>query len=235
MRHFLTAVIALAVLACGAGDVPRRQPLTLERVERAFESTVGHRTPVRPAEGNVFVIVQMTEEPARKETRKWLDSRLEDWDGRTYEPRSAGVVKGESQRTGPFGRRIKTVHPDRIQVVFEVPQTSVLRRVTVPHPISLSESPRRIDDPRLAPTIVRRVEPDYPDAARRYRGDGLVKLEVLVMPDGTVGGARLIHGPSILGEAAAAAVRQWTYEPVVVDGKAVPALIEVDINFRLGP
>lgn len=55
------------------------------------------------------------------------------------------------------------------------------------------------------------------------------------MPDGAVGGARLIHGPSVLGEAAATAVRQCPYEPLVVDGSAVPALIQADINFRLGP
>ena len=63
-------------------------------------------------------------------------------------------------------------------------------------------------------------------------GHKLVKLEVLTMPDGTVAGARHIHGPSILGEAAAAAVRQWKFEPHVVEGKAVPALFQVQVDFR---
>ena len=59
-----------------------------------------------------------------------------------------------------------------------------------------------------------------------------MKLEVLVTPEGKVGGARLIHGPAILGDAAAEAVRQWRYEPLVVDGRAVSALIQVSITFR---
>jgi TonB family protein len=159
---------------------------------------------------------------------------MEDWDGRTYEAKFTNVSKGESDHAGWFGRRVKTVHPNRIQIVFEVPQSAVLRGVTVPHPISLFETPVWISNPESAPRIVRRVEPTYPEAARGLWIDGLVKLEVLVMPDGTVAGARPIHGQSLLGEAAAAAVRQWKYEPPVVDGKAVPALIEVHIDFGGG-
>lgn len=235
MRYTIAAVVALTVIACAAEDLPPRERLTFERVERTFESRVAKATPVRPAEGNVFVIVHLIEDPAREEERDWIRSEMEDWDGQTYRAKSAGVNKSESGETGLFGRRIKTVHPDRIQVVFEVPQTSTLRRVTVPHPISLFEAPTRISEPQSAPKIVRRVEPHYPEAALRRGIDGLVKLEVLVMPDGTVAGARHIHGPSILGEAAAAAVRQWKYEPLVVDGKAVPVLVQVHINFRVGP
>jgi TonB family protein len=235
MRHTITALVALTLVACAAEEVPPRERLTFERIERAFESTVATSTPVRAAEGNVFVIVHLIEDPARKEERKWIHSIMEDWDGRTYQARFAGVRTRESENTGLFGRRIKTVHPDRIQVVFEVPQTSALRSVTVPHPISLFETPTRISEPRSAPRVVRRVEPHYPEAARRRGVDGLVKLEALVMPDGTVAGARHIHGPTVLGEAAAAAVRQWKYEPLVVDGRAVPALIQVHITFRVGP
>ena len=34
-----------------------------------------------------------------------------------------------------------------------------------------------------------------------------------------------------LDEAAVAAVRQWTYEPTLVDGVAVPVLMTVTLNF----
>lgn len=234
MRPTITALAAFTLMACAADKAPPQERLTFERIERAFENTVA-TSPVRAAQGNVFVIVHLIEDPAPEEGRDWIRSVMEDWDGRVYRAQFAGASDRRSVRTGLFGRQIETVHPVRIQVVFEVPRTSVLRRVTVPHPISLFETPARIFDPRSAPRIVRRVEPHYPEAARRHGVDGLVKLEVLVLPDGTVAGARPIHGPSVLGKAAAAAVRQWQYEPLVINGRAVPALIEVHINFRAGP
>jgi TonB family protein len=232
MRFVLVVLAVLTLFACTAEDVPPRERVRFERIERSFQTTVATSTPVRPAKDNVFAIVHLTEDPPSQEDRDWLSSVMEDWDGRTYQPKFADISKSESEADGLFGRRVKTVHPNRIQLVFEVPQTSVLRAVTVPHPISLFATPVRIANPESAPRVTRRVEPNYPDAARQFGIDGLVKLEVLVMPDGTVAGAQHIHGPSVLGEAAAAAVRQWKYEPTIIDGKAVPALIEVHINFR---
>jgi len=234
MRQTNAALAALILIACSADVTPAREPLTVERVERTYETSVVTSTPVRPAKGDVFVIVHLIEDPARKEHRDWIRSTVEDWDGRTYHAKYSGVNRSESESAGLFGRRT-IEHPDRIQVVFEVPEGSTLRSVTVPHPISLFQAPVRISDARLTPKIIRRVDPYYPGDARRRGIAGLVKLEVLVMPDGTVAGARLIDGEPLLGEAAAAAVRQWTYEPTVVDGKAVPALINVQVNFQATP
>lgn len=234
MRHRNAALVALILIlfACAAEEGPPSAQLTFVRFERTFLTMVATAAPVRPAAGNVFVTVHLIEDPARQEPRKWINSVIEDWDGRKYQAKFAGVYGGSSAKRGLFGRRTKTLHPDRIQVVFEVPQTSVVRNVTVPNPISLLATPPRLIERQAPLQIARRVEPHYPEAARRKGIEGLVKLEVLVMPDGTVGGARHIHGPRMLGEAAAAAVRQWRYVPQIVDGKAVPALIEVQLSFR---
>lgn len=234
MRHTIAIVIVLTLIACSPDATPAREPLALESIERTYETNVAASTPYRPAKRDVFVIVHLTEDPARKEYRDWIRSTVEDWDGRTYNAKYAGVNRSESESAGLFGpRTIK--HPDRIQVVFEVPEVSTLRSMTVPHPISLFQAPVRISDLRLAPKIIRRVDPYYPADTRRRGIEGLVKLEVLVMPDGTVAGARLIDGEPLLGEAAAAAVRQWTYKPALVDGKAVPALINVQVDFQATP
>ena len=231
MRTFAAALVALTFIACVARQPPKEQ-LTFERIERVYEYLLSK--PVRPAEGNVFVIVHLVEDPAREETRDWIDSVMEDWDGRTYQAKFAGVNGGESESQGLFGRKTRTVHPDRVHVVFEVPQRATLRSVTVPHPFALSpEKPVRVRRGQPAPRVVHRVEPYYPEWARRQRIDGLVKLEVFVTPEGTVGGAKNIHGHPVLGDAAAAAVRQWKYEPLAIEGNAVPAIIEEHINFRL--
>jgi TonB family protein len=237
MRNVIVAAVAAVIpIACAVEKAAPRDRLTIEKIERVSEQTVASSTPVRAAAGNVLVIVHVVEDPAREERRDWLRSVMHDWDGREYEPRYAYVNTSESATTDVLTRRIKTVHPDRIRIVFEVPQTATVRGVTVPQPLSLfPETPVRVTNPAAGPKVVRQVEPHYPDAALRRNIHGVVKLEVLVTPEGRVAGARHIHGPQILGDAAAAAVRQWQYEPLVVDGKAVPALIEVPVDFRQTP
>ncbi|HEX6642816.1 MAG TPA: TonB family protein, partial [Thermoanaerobaculia bacterium] len=188
--------------------------------------------PMHAAPGKVFVTVHLKEDPARKGSRDWLESVMEDWDGQTYPARSAGTIRGRSGTSDFLGRMHDTVLPDEIQVVFEVPQTATLRTVTVPQPISLFDIPS--ETPDLAAKLVHRVEPRYPEEARGPQFDGgLVKFEVLVMPDGTVGGVQHVHGEALLGAAAAAAIRQWRYEPARSDGKAVPSVIQVEM--RLTP
>jgi len=137
MRNAIVAVLVL-LAACTAEKTVPKDRLTLEKVERVYEHKVASATPVRAAEGNVFVIVHLIEDPAREKDRDWLDAVLQDSDGREYKVQHTSVGKGESESQDWFGRPIKTVHPDRIQIVFEVPQTATMRSVTVPHPISLS-------------------------------------------------------------------------------------------------
>lgn len=97
---------------------------------------------------------------------------------------------------------------------------------------------RRIAGPANVPRVRRRVNPHYPDEARRARTQGMVDLEVLIdsagrVADVTVTNTLLPHG---LSEAAVNAVRQWVFEPVVdPEGRAIPALVDLVINFRLGP
>lgn len=230
MRHLAAALAALTLIACTAEQAPPRERVTLEKIIRT--TLVASKPEHHPAKGNIFVIVHLTEDPPSKDDRRWMRSTIEDWDGRTYKASFSDLTKGESEAGGGFGRRIKTFDPSRIRIVFEVPETSALRGVTVPQSISLFEKPVRISDPKAVPKVVQRVNPLYPGEAHRLGIVGLVKLEVLVLQDGTVIGVRHIHGPSLLGDAAADAVRQWKYEPVIVDGKAVPALFEVHITFH---
>ena len=168
MRKNIVVGVALLLVACRAEKTAPRDRLTIEKVERVAEHTVAVRTPVRAADGNVFVIVHLIEDPAREENREWLRSVLQDWDGRDYEPTHTSVRKSESGHDDIFRRRIKTVHPDRIQLVFEMPQTATMRNLTLPHPISFSsEAPVRIHKPAAVPKVVHQVEPHYPESALR--------------------------------------------------------------------
>jgi TonB family protein len=59
-------------------------------------------------------------------------------------------------------------------------------------------------------------------------------MEVLIDTSGNVKKVTVTKGLSHgLTEAAVAAVRQWVFEPVTVDDAAVPAVIDVVVNFKL--
>jgi|SRR5579859_746628 len=59
--------------------------------------------------------------------------------------------------------------------------------------------------------VITRVEPKYPATLERLYIGGVVRLEVVVTPNGSVESAALVGGNPILGQAAIAAVKQWKY------------------------
>ena len=89
------------------------------------------------------------------------------------------------------------------------------------------------EEPLLPPRIKRVVKPNYPPMALRQRIGGIVILKVLVSETGQpleVEVARGVRGG--LSEAAAAAVRRWTFEPATRNGEPVPAWTTVPIPFE---
>ena len=84
-------------------------------------------------------------------------------------------------------------------------------------------------------TVIRRVEPQYPADAKSRRIQGPVVLDVQVLSDGNVGTIGIVSGEPPLTEAAVHAVRQWKYQPNVVNGRPVEGQTRVTINFTLPP
>jgi TonB family protein len=61
--------------------------------------------------------------------------------------------------------------------------------------------------------------------------DGAVVAEILVDESGIVVDARVLKSIPPLDEAALKAVREWRYDPTVIDGKAVPVKMTVTVSF----
>ena len=61
--------------------------------------------------------------------------------------------------------------------------------------------------------VVTRVEPDYPDALKKLYIGGVVRVEVLVAPNGAVKSTKLLGGSPILGQSTMKAIKQWKYAP----------------------
>ncbi|MCP4216092.1 MAG: energy transducer TonB, partial [bacterium] len=87
--------------------------------------------------------------------------------------------------------------------------------------------------PIQKPKLIRRISPIYPIAALQARLQGTVVIEAVTDIYGKVITARTIMGHPMLKGAATAAVKQWRYEPYILNGVPKPVVFTVTINFRL--
>jgi TonB family protein len=58
-----------------------------------------------------------------------------------------------------------------------------------------------------------RVQPVYPDLAKRMNVTGSVKVEVVIATNGSVKSTKVIGGHPLLVEPSVEAVKKWKYEP----------------------
>jgi TonB family protein len=79
-----------------------------------------------------------------------------------------------------------------------------------------------------------RVQPVYPESARKLRLRGMVSVNVVIHKDGTVTVQNVGAGHPLLAPAAVAAVQQWKYEPTTVGGEPVEVQAKVYVTFDLG-
>ncbi len=86
---------------------------------------------------------------------------------------------------------------------------------------------------KKVPKLLREVKPEYPQEAFANRLQGVVIVEAMTDVYGLVSRARIISGHPVFHQAALAAVRQWVYEPYVVDGIPRPIYFTVSITFGL--
>ena len=105
-----------------------------------------------------------------------------------------------------------------------------------------TELPKRGEAPRSTLRIggavqqshlIRQVAPVYPKSAKAARIQGTVKFAVLIGTDGSIAHLQVLSGPALLIDAALEAVKQWQYQPVLLNGKPAQVITTVDVNFQL--
>jgi TonB family protein len=75
--------------------------------------------------------------------------------------------------------------------------------------IGAAQSPQSSNE--ISRKLVRKVEPRYPELARRMNLGGTVKVVAVVAPDGTVKKVEALGGSPLLVEAAPRAITQWKF------------------------
>jgi TonB family protein len=85
-----------------------------------------------------------------------------------------------------------------------------------------------------APTIIKKVDPQYSEEARKARYQGTVVLEAIVQKDGSVQIVRVVRSLGFgLDEKAIEALRQWKFSPAKQNGVPVPVALNIEVNFNL--
>ena len=87
---------------------------------------------------------------------------------------------------------------------------------------------------RQGARAVQKIEPSYPEAARKARMEGVVILEAIITVDGSVQDVKVLKSVNPLLDASAVrAVQQWKYKPATLNGRAVRVFLTVTVTFNL--
>jgi TonB family protein len=81
--------------------------------------------------------------------------------------------------------------------------------------------------------LVSQARPTYPAAAKEQRIQGVVRLQAVIAKDGTVKSLDVISGDPALTQSALDAVRQWVYQPTLLNGEPVEVQTMIDVNYTL--
>jgi TonB family protein len=120
------------------------------------------------------------------------------------------------------------------KVIFRTPPQPV------GHPVGHEAETNEAAKPamRLSPDVaeryvINRVEPEYPEQARRDQVQGSVVLDTLVGADGSVQKITSVSGNPELLPAATHAVQQWRFRPFLDNGQPQQFITQITVVFRL--
>jgi TonB family protein len=140
------------------------------------------------------------------------------------------VANGRVGQLTPSGQRVASAAAPQISALGT--GTAALKSVLAAAPgaprlgapVSLGASP---------PVLDHQVAPAYPVLARKMKVEGPVVLDIVIDEDGSVSVTSIVSGHPMLTRAAMAAVKQWHYQPALLNGKPVKVESRVTVNFKL--
>ncbi len=83
------------------------------------------------------------------------------------------------------------------------------------------------------PELIQRVNPVYPEMARRAGLQGQVLVAFIVTREGRVAEPQVLKGPEIFRAAALEAVRQFQFKPAMQNDRAIAVRMTIPIRFSL--
>jgi TonB family protein len=132
--------------------------------------------------------------------------------------------------------------PRELDVVLEVGEVAetvnvVAKAPPASPPDTRSGPPRRIrvGGNVQATKLIQQVQPIYPEQAQVRGIQGTVLIEAVIFKDGSIGTMRVLNklaDPELV-DAAVEAVKNWRYEPTLLNGQPIEIVTTITVNFRL--
>jgi TonB family protein len=218
----LTGALGFVVLICALMlGMLARQRLRSQRIS-AHEHSIKATSAVPGSPGEV----RQASDPADTSglaTSSASPSNSRGQAGRDATPRPGELLVYEN------GREVFHIPPARRPAESQHPAEGLVQPASSVEPADTME----LSAAAAESGLVHRVEPDYPEEARRQGVQGAVVLEVHINPAGAVQELKLISGSPLLAQAATDAVRQWKFKPHTVNGHRAEMQTVVTLNFRL--
>jgi protein TonB len=96
------------------------------------------------------------------------------------------------------------------------------------------ERPIKVEGDVAKPITLHKVQPEYPEQARKDRVTGTVILQTIIDTKGLVTAIELVQSVrEDIDKAAIEAIRQWRFDPATLKGEPVEVYYNLTINFRL--
>lgn len=91
----------------------------------------------------------------------------------------------------------------------------------------------RVSEPVINARIIRRIDPVYPPLAVQLRREGRVELHAIIATDGTIQSLEVENGDPLFIQSALAAVREWRYQPTILDGQPIEVDTHITVIYSL--
>lgn len=109
-----------------------------------------------------------------------------------------------------------------------------------PPPPPVKEAPKPVTPQRIRvggnvqqARLIKQPRPVYPPLAKQARIQGTVRFNAIIGKDGTIMNLQLVSGHPLLVPSATEAVKQWVYQPTLLNGEPVEVVTQIDVNFTL--
>jgi periplasmic protein TonB len=175
------------------------------------------------------------EQPKRSANDLRISPAVSKLSSRLVPPKSVAVPR-EAPPVPSIGSEVLDVVPDgqsNSVVGAVVPGVSRPGLALALPPLAPGHVPPRVGGQVKEPRLVSVVKPVYPAIARQSMVEGDVVVETEIDVTGKVTRMKVLSGPALLHQAAMNALRNWRYEPAMLDGQALAVQIRVTVKFHL--
>ena len=104
-----------------------------------------------------------------------------------------------------------------------------------PAPPAKQELPKRarVSSGVMQALLIKKVEPKYPQEARKKHVEGIVVTKAIISNEGDVQELTVVSGDPLLVPAALEAAKQWKYKPYLLNGQPVEVETRIMMIFQL--